>query len=142
MIHSSLPRTAWTGALVVIASLCNAAAGRSPAIVPQAVELAVAEGEFRLTADTAVVAADEQALPEAEKLAEALAMPTGFRFKARHGEATAVHSEYGVGDFHRTFAVTEDINPDGITAELANGVLTLHLPKAEEVKPRRIKVQA
>jgi HSP20 family protein len=50
--------------------------------------------------------------------------------------------EYGVGDFHRTFAVSEGIDAHRIQAELKNGVLTLHLPKAEAVKPRRIQVNA
>lgn len=50
--------------------------------------------------------------------------------------------EYGVGDFYRTFEVSESIDVAKITAEYANGVLTLHLPKAESVKPRKIKVNA
>lgn len=59
----------------------------------------------------------------------------------RHTDVKAIHNEYGVGDFHRNFAVAETINADAISAELNNGVLTLHLPKAEAVRPRRIKVQ-
>lgn len=50
-------------------------------------------------------------------------------------------NEYGVGDFHRTFDVSEAVEASKITAEFADGVLTLHLPKAEAVKPRVIKVQ-
>ena len=49
--------------------------------------------------------------------------------------------EYGIGDFHRTFQVSEVIDASRITAECANGVLTLHLPKVEAAKPRKIKVQ-
>jgi HSP20 family protein len=49
--------------------------------------------------------------------------------------------EYGVGDFHRSFEVSEAIRPDGITAEYADGLLTLHLPKTEAVKPRKITVR-
>lgn len=48
--------------------------------------------------------------------------------------------EYDVGDFHRSFEVSEAINAEKITAEYANGVLTLHLPKTEAVKPRKISV--
>lgn len=49
--------------------------------------------------------------------------------------------EYGVGDFIRTFEVSEAIDSANISARYANGVLTLHLPKVEAVKPRRIAVQ-
>jgi len=49
--------------------------------------------------------------------------------------------EYGVGDFHRHFQVSESVDAGRITAEYANGVLTLHLPKVETAKPRKITVQ-
>ncbi|MGA2797445.1 MAG: Hsp20/alpha crystallin family protein [Thermoguttaceae bacterium] len=48
--------------------------------------------------------------------------------------------EYGVGDYYRTFQVSEAIDASRITAEYADGVLTLHLPKAESIKPRKISV--
>jgi HSP20 family protein len=51
-------------------------------------------------------------------------------------------SEYGIGDFHRSFTIGEAVNSEAISAELCNGVLTLHLPKADEAKPRRIQVNA
>ena len=53
-----------------------------------------------------------------------------------------VRQEYGVGDFYRTFRVSEQIDASRISAEYAAGVLTLHLPKVEAVKPRKIKVAA
>lgn len=49
--------------------------------------------------------------------------------------------EYGVGDFVRTFKVSENIDAQKITAEFAAGVLTLHLPKVEAVRPRKITVK-
>ena len=48
--------------------------------------------------------------------------------------------EYGLGDYYRTFRVSESIDAGKISAECADGVLTLHLPKAEAVKPRKITV--
>lgn len=61
--------------------------------------------------------------------------------KPRHtDDRTFLHCEYGVGEFFRTFQVSESINADGISAQMANGVLTLHLPKVETVKPRKIAV--
>ena len=49
--------------------------------------------------------------------------------------------EYGVGDFYRTFRVSEQIDAGKISAEYRDGVLSLHLPKVEAAKPRRIKVE-
>jgi len=53
-----------------------------------------------------------------------------------------LRQEYGVGDFYRTFRVSEQIDASRISAEYAGGVLTLHLPKVEAAKPRKIKVAA
>jgi HSP20 family molecular chaperone IbpA len=60
----------------------------------------------------------------------------------RHGEngVEFLNQEYGVGDFYRTFQVSEDIDAKAITADYKNGVLQLRLPKAEAVKPRKIAV--
>ena len=49
--------------------------------------------------------------------------------------------EYGVGDFYRTFRVSEQIDASRISAEYTDGVLSLHLPKVEAVRPRRISVK-
>lgn len=44
--------------------------------------------------------------------------------------------------YARTFRVSEQIDPSGISAELAGGVLKLRLPKAAHTKPRKIEVRA
>jgi HSP20 family protein len=46
------------------------------------------------------------------------------------------------GSFVRSLTVGARINADKIEANYDKGVLTLHLPKTEEVKPRRIAIQA
>ena len=49
--------------------------------------------------------------------------------------------EYGVGNYHRTFQVSEAVDREKISAEYADGVLSLHLPKAEAAKPRKIGIK-
>jgi HSP20 family protein len=50
--------------------------------------------------------------------------------------------EFEEGDFYRAFSIHESIDASRIGAECKNGVLTVHLPKAEAVKPRQISVNA
>lgn len=52
----------------------------------------------------------------------------------------ALLCEYGIGDFHRAFRIGNDIDTTRIQAVLKNGVLTVHLPKAAKMQPRRIDV--
>jgi HSP20 family protein len=44
--------------------------------------------------------------------------------------------------YHRAFQVPETVDPDGISAELKNGVLHVHLRKYEKAKPRAIPIRA
>ena len=60
----------------------------------------------------------------------------------RHAEHEFLYGEYGIGDFYRSFTISETIDAEKISAELHNGVLTLHLPKVEAAKPRKIAVKA
>jgi HSP20 family protein len=50
--------------------------------------------------------------------------------------------EYGVGDFYRSFNVGAEFDAGRISAEYKLGVLTVRLPKREEIKPRRIQIRA
>ena len=51
-----------------------------------------------------------------------------------------IYSEYGIGGFSRTFELGDTIDRKGISASLKDGVLTLVLPKADHLKPRKIDV--
>ena len=58
-----------------------------------------------------------------------------------HGQ-NYIAEEYGVGDFRRRFTISASIDQEAIQAEMANGVLTVRLPKIAEAKPRKITVKA
>lgn len=48
----------------------------------------------------------------------------------------------GFADYSRTFIVPTGIDGGKITAEMNAGVLQIHLPKSESLKPRQIQVRA
>jgi len=50
-------------------------------------------------------------------------------------------AEYNIGDYERSFRLTDQIDRDNIQASYENGVLRLSLPKAEEAKARKIEVK-
>ena len=44
------------------------------------------------------------------------------------------------GKFHRVISLPTPLDANKVAANLENGVLTLQVPKAEEAKPRKIKI--
>jgi len=44
--------------------------------------------------------------------------------------------------FSRTFRVPNTVDPNGVSAELAQGVLRVHLAKSEAAKPKRIEIRS
>jgi HSP20 family molecular chaperone IbpA len=50
-------------------------------------------------------------------------------------------SEYEVGDYERSFRVSDEIAKDKIDAVYQDGVLRMTLPKAEQAKARKIAVK-
>jgi len=57
-------------------------------------------------------------------------------------EENYIRRECRYGSFCRSLTIPTTIVADETKAEFENGVLTLTLPKAEEVKPKAIKVKA
>lgn len=55
-------------------------------------------------------------------------------------EGTVVHRESRSENFRRTFELDPTIDAGKISARIDQGVVTLTLPKAEQVKPRKIAV--
>jgi len=45
-------------------------------------------------------------------------------------------------EYVRSFSIPQTINVENVGANLKDGVLTLHLPKSEATKPRRIEIKA
>lgn len=52
------------------------------------------------------------------------------------------YSEYGFGNYERTFALSDEVDREQIEATVKNGVLRLTMPKAEAARTRKISVKA
>jgi HSP20 family molecular chaperone IbpA len=55
---------------------------------------------------------------------------------------TALATESGPGDYRRAFALPEGVDADKIDASLANGILSVHVPKSAAKRARRIDVRS
>ena len=64
----------------------------------------------------------------------AAAVPLPEQLEILHGEVRHPH-------YRRSFTLSRELDPSKIEANLKDGVLTLHIPKAEAARPRRIEVQ-
>ncbi len=51
-----------------------------------------------------------------------------------------VFSEYGVGDYQRTFTLSDEIDKEHIQAMVKDGVLRPTLPKSERAKTKKIPI--
>lgn len=59
---------------------------------------------------------------------------------AKYRGLQPLYTEYNIGNYSRSFRLSNAIDQDKIDAELKDGVLSLTLPKAEKAKPRTIQV--
>ena len=64
------------------------------------------------------------------------------RVPARDLPGRAVHQEYGIGGYRRSFRLGDDFDASQITANYRHGVLTIHVPRLAAVRPRKVEVRA
>ncbi len=64
------------------------------------------------------------------------------KFEKESGDENYHRVERSYGKFVRTFALPAGVEGDRIAASFSNGVLTVDLPKREEMKPKQIRIEA
>jgi HSP20 family protein len=62
------------------------------------------------------------------------------KFQRETNEDNYLRIERAYGNFTRSFSLPNTVNTEGIRAEYRNGVLTVHMAKREESKPKQIKI--
>jgi HSP20 family protein len=62
------------------------------------------------------------------------------RFQNEVSQDHYLRVERAYGTFTRSFSLPNTVNTEGIRAEYRNGVLTVHMAKREESKPKQIKI--
>ena len=62
------------------------------------------------------------------------------KFEKSVNEESYLRVERAYGSFTRTFSLPNTVNAEGINASYSNGVLTVHMPKREESKPKQVKI--
>lgn len=60
----------------------------------------------------------------------------------KEGEGDYLVQEIRRGELSRSISLPSGLEPDRAEASFDNGVLTLRIPKAEQVKPRQIRINA
>ena len=51
------------------------------------------------------------------------------------------HAEVTLSRYRRTFTLSKELDPDKVSAELAQGVLRVRIPKADHAQPRKVQIQ-
>lgn len=100
--------------------------------------------DIKASGDEIVV---EAALPgvrpedvEVSVLGDTLSITGSHRAETAHDDEGYSYREIRRGSFSRTITLPSGVKTDSATASFENGLLTLHLPKADEAKPRQIRI--
>ncbi|MCX6645946.1 MAG: Hsp20/alpha crystallin family protein [bacterium] len=62
-----------------------------------------------------------------------------FEEEIKEEHYTRIERQYG--SFERRFSLPAGIDEEGVKADYRNGVLTLKVPKKEEVKPKSVRIE-
>ena len=100
--------------------------------------------DIRETADAIVAHA---ALPGVEKedleleVKDGNLVLVGKRKETGGQQDNWIRRELPYGQFYRAFKLSAEVKADAVKASFKNGILEIHLPKAEEAKPRKVRIE-
>jgi len=107
--------------------------------VSPAMDLTEDGNEFRVVCDVPGLRREDLDISLAQGV---LTIKGDKRAPKRGGKARVYREETWEGKFQRTISMPSQVDPAKVTADLADGVLTVTLPKREEAKAKQISIQA
>ena len=96
------------------------------------------ENEFVLTAEIAGLNPDDLQI----EIKDDILTVKGEVRSETNGDGEYLLREIFQGEFSRSLRLPEPVEIDNVEAKVENGLLTIHLPKAEEARPKTIKISA
>jgi len=112
---------------------------------PRALATWTPQFDVKETADNYILRADLPGIAEEDLEIQMVGnrlTVSGHRELEERQEGESYYAvERSYGTFTRTFSLPDGIDADQVQAELKNGVLTMTIPKREEVKPRKITLK-
>jgi HSP20 family protein len=110
--------------------------GRAPVFVPAA-DVMVGDRDLVLTMDVPGLSQDDLSI---EYMDGHLIVKGERSAPAVPENASVTHRERTFGKFERRIRLPDGVDPDAIMANLENGVLSLIVPKPEQLKPKTIEI--
>jgi HSP20 family protein len=101
-------------------------------------EMKVSEDEYQISAFLPGMSAEDVNI----QFNNGLLTVDGEYGEVQDEKYTCRFSDFPVSKFSRSVEIDEPVVSDKIEASMKDGVLTIHVPKAEEAKPRSIKINA
>jgi HSP20 family protein len=108
-----------------------------PRVWAPLVDIQETENEVSVVMDVPGVS---QSTIDVQLTGETLVVRGERKFERQEGRNFA-HVERPYGTFQRSFTIGVPVQSDQVTATYRDGVLTITLPKAEAVKPRKVQIQ-
>ena len=103
------------------------------------VDIHADDESFVITAVTPGLKAEDLKI---EILGDVVTLRGEIRPDEHDGQADYLLRELAYGEFQRAIQLPEAVDAEKAEASLANGVLTVRLPKTEDARPKQIKVSA
>lgn len=110
--------------------------GRPSAFIPAA-DVSVSDGDLVLTLDVPGLTQEDLSI----ELLDGYLTVRGERKAPDVAEgANLTHRERAFGKFERRIKVPDGVDPEAVAADLHDGVLSLIVPKPEQMKPKAITI--